>query len=200
MTGKSTRPLGIPLRKSMADAIATIDEQEMSRDLAREKLETLKASSRLQAVGRKASSGQSSGSLAENSASAVARQAYTRAWQLAEEGLQDFALSFADFMLLSGPATVVIFIIRLFGGNLFGGSGSITFREVSVPRIPGYSIPEGTYKAGKVFLIGIISGLIYSLILLLIVVLVNPLLIVQIGLCGIFGPLVNFFGSEACSL
>lgn len=136
---------------------------------------------------------------ATGQAQAVARQAYIRVWQYAEEGVQDFALSFADLMLLSGPATLMIFLIRFIGGNIFGGAGTITFREISVPRIPGYSVPEGTYKAGKILLIGLITGLLYALILLVVIALANPLLILQIGLCSVFGPIVSLFGSSVCS-
>lgn len=132
--------------------------------------------------------------------SAFARQAYTRVWQLTEEGVQDFALSFMDLMLFSGPAAVAMFVTRLIGGNLLGGSGTISFREVTVPRIPGYSsVLEGAYKGGKVLLIGLVTGLIYSIIILLVVMISNPGLIVKIGLCSIFGNLVSFFGSTVCS-
>lgn len=132
-------------------------------------------------------------------AQTAARSAYTRIWQLAEEGIQDFALSFADLMLISGPAAVTMFMVRFLGGNVFGGSGTATFRDISVPRIPGYSIPEGTYKAGKVFLIGLFSGVIYTVIFLVVVALANPDLIFQIGLCSAFGGLMSFFGSTVCS-
>lgn len=139
------------------------------------------------------------GEVATN-ASAVARQAYARVWQLAEEGVQDFALSFMDLMLISGPAAVAMFVTRLIGGNLFGGSGTISFREVTVPRIPGYSSAlEGAYKGGKVLFIGLVTGLLYSIIILLVVMISNPGLLVQIGLCSIFGNLVSFFGSTVCS-
>ncbi|GEM_PF-2983157 len=132
-------------------------------------------------------------------AQTVARTAYTKVWQLAEEGIQDFALSFADLMLLSGPAAVTMFLIRLIGGNVFGGSGTVTYREMSIPRIPGYSVPEGTYRAGKVFLIGVVSGSIYLVIFFLAVAIANPGLILKFGLCSAFGGIISFFGSTVCS-
>lgn len=131
----------------------------------------------------------------EQSASSVARQAYTRVWQLAEEGVQDFALSFLDLMLISGPAAVVMFIVRFVGGNLMGGSGTIRFREVSVPRIPGYpDAMTGIYNFGKVALVGFLSLLIYGVLAIIIVFIAKPELILQMGFCSFFSGLTKILG------
>lgn len=133
----------------------------------------------------------------DQSASALARQAYTRVWQLAEEGVHAFAFSFLDLMLLSGPAALVMFVVRFVGGNLMGGSGTIRFREASVPRIPGYpDAISGIYIFGKILLIGLLTGLIYALIIFVIILLVNPGLLAQIGWCIYFDGLLKLIGAQ----
>lgn len=138
-----------------------------------------------------------SAAIVEGSTSALARQAYTRVWQLAEEGVHAFAFSFLDLMLLSGPAALVLFVVRFVGGNLMGGSGSIRFREASVPRIPGYpDAISGIYIFGKILLIGLLTGLIYALIIFVIILLVNPGLLAQIGWCIYFDGLLKLIGAQ----
>lgn len=132
-------------------------------------------------------------------ASTAARQAYTRAWQLAEEGVQDFALTFMDLMLISGPAALAIFLTRLIGGNVLGGAGTISFREVTVPRVPGYSLAEGTYKFVKLAVIALVTGIIYLGIIFVVAMLTNPELLVQFGVCVLFGPILGFFGNTSCT-
>ncbi len=134
---------------------------------------------------------------AEQGASAVARQAYTRVWQLAEEGVHAFAFSFLDLMLISGPAALVMFVVRFVGGNLMGGSGTMRFREASVPRIPGYpDAISGIYIFGKILLIGLLTGLIYALLIFVIILLVNPVLVAQIGFCIYFDGLLKLIGAQ----
>lgn len=246
----------------MADAVATTNDLQVSRELARAKLETLKSGRRgragqdyyganestiqqdlggdtvenisarknvpesveqntrldqfrenvserarrfgqlraQRAARRGEISGEQTEARANAEASAFARQAYSRVWSLIEEGVEDFALSFLDFMLISGPTAVGIFIVRLIGGNLMGGAGTVSFRGVSVPRIPGYTtIPEGIYRFGKVLLIGLISGLIYFTIIFVVILLTNPQLIVQQLLCSIFSGVLKFIGITVCT-
>lgn len=237
----------------MADAVATTNELQFSRQLAREKLDQLKSGRRGRAgaeyFGAKESTikqdlgrdtvndfaegttvpesienndrlddfrqnvdarAQRYGQLralraarrgeiasAERSASDFARQAYTRVWQLAEEGVHAFAFSFLDLMLLSGPAALVMFVVRFVGGNLMSGSGTIRFREASVPRIPGYpDAISGIYIFGKILLIGLLTGLIYALIIFVIILLVNPGLVSQIGWCIYFDGLLKLIGAQ----
>lgn len=128
-----------------------------------------------------------------NAAQIAARQAYTKGWQYVEEAVEDFALTFADLMLLSGPLVVLIYLTRLLVGNINRGGGTIGFRGFTVPRVPGYSMVEGIYRTAKVLLIGLISGAIYSAILLVGFVVTHPGLVFQIGLEIITNVIRGFF-------
>lgn len=144
--------------------------------------------------------GQTPAQTATATASAFAQQAHRRVWQLIEEGVEDFAFTFLDLMIFSGPAAVAIFLTRLIGGNIFRGSGTISFRDVTVPRIPGYaSIGEGAYRAVKVAAIGLISGLVYATLVILIIGITKPDILFKLGLCSMFGEIIKMFG-KSCSL
>lgn len=243
----------------MAEAVATPEELNISRELAREKLQTLKAGRRsraevdyfgqtgrpdsvalgrsfvndepgappeaiensrtfkqfrenmperarrygqimaLRATKQRNLTAAQAARVEQQAVSAFAKQAYTRIWQMTEEGIEDFALSFMDLMIFSGPAVIMMFLVRLFGGNLFGGSGTVSFREITVPRIPGYGAAEGFYRVGKVLFIGLITGLIYTLFFFIVTFIAHPELIAKMALCPMFNPILSFVGIDTCT-
>lgn len=129
-----------------------------------------------------------------NAAQLAANQAYRRGWQYGQEAVEDLAFSFIDFTLISGLAMLLIYSIRLVVGNFFGGGPQIKFREFSMPLVPGYTIVEGIYRTAKALIIALITGVIYSALLIAGYIATHPWDVIK----GIFTETVcwlfKFFG------
>lgn len=120
---------------------------------------------------------------------AGAQRGYARVWDSIQESLEDTALSFADLMLLSGPASLGLYLLRLLGGHV------IRPKMKGVQIIPPYSLPTFVYHSTKNILIALFVGFIYLVIIVLVYLINNKCkaaeLISDELLAGILSPLVG---------
>lgn len=128
--------------------------------------------------------------------SLAAQLAYTKGWQYVQEGVEDFAIAFADFMIFSGPAAILIYFIRLVVGTFYSGGPSVSFRNISVPLVPGYSVVEGLYRTLKIIWIALISGAVYAALIFTAYIFVHPQDAVKLALYSVFCWLSSFFGGK----
>lgn len=129
-------------------------------------------------------------------AQAMARQAYARVWDVAQEALED--LSFAFFGLLSVVTIVplvAIYLTRWIGGFGMNGVRNITFRDMSVPLVPKYDWITGPMHTFKLLLVVIISGIIFVIALGLVMAIGGYLK----SWCGWMGLVLNSFLPGLCS-
>ncbi|MBI5467212.1 MAG: hypothetical protein HY975_03290 [Candidatus Kerfeldbacteria bacterium] len=131
--------------------------------------------------------------VAMEEAKAFVEQAYKRVWQAAQEGVEDVALSFADFFLFSGPATIILYFTRWIGGNVMGGMlrKNITppppynalVPSIDVQLVPSYSTsdPLDLIRHAKLFIIGGITVVIYGFIVMLLYMVTHPSQVAQVA-------------------
>ena len=89
-------------------------------------------------------------------ANAAILQAYTRGWQYAQEAVEDFAFTFTDFMLVSGPAVILIFLVRMIVGNWMNGGPQISYHGISVPMVPPMGWVEATFRTAKFLFVAVV--------------------------------------------
>ncbi len=146
----------------------------------------------------------------------TAKKVYKRGWQIAQEVVEDMALSLSDFFLFTGPAVVGLYLIRWIGGNMMGG---LFVKEVTLPAllgqgqgeqkfyvqlIPGYSIddPIDYVRHIKFLVVAAITGIIYGIIFLILYLALNPTEAAKLGLKALtaglsaVNPIVNLFLSK----
>ncbi|MFC1687169.1 hypothetical protein ACFL0L_01145 [Patescibacteria group bacterium] len=88
------------------------------------------------------------------------------AWTLVHETLENTALSFLDFMVISGPFTILVFILRLFA-PLYNKLATFRFRGIEVPLIPSFTLQMLVPRAAKTLLVAMITFIVYSSVYLL---------------------------------
>ena len=128
-------------------------------------------------------------------ASQAAQSGYVKVWQFTQEAVEDLALSFVDFMIISGPLVMILFFLRLVVGNMLNGGSEINYKGVRVPFVPPMGIVEGIFRSGKFLFISIISLTVYATGGTVLYVLTNPVeslsilseLVKSIGLGNIIG-------------
>lgn len=129
------------------------------------------------------------------------RRTYRRRWQYAQEGVENLAFSFVDLMIISGPVVLLFFFARFVVGNLYSGGPTVSFRSTKVPLVPGYTVVEGLYRTAKFLFIGLITGAVYSAIIMAGYVYTHPLETIKLAVLSAFCWLSSFFGvvaSAAC--
>lgn len=119
----------------------------------------------------------------------VVEQVYKQAWQNAQEAVEIWALSFADFLLISGPLTVALYISRWMFGNMMGElfkkeveipfSGAITGGEptkISIKIFPPYTLSDiqDHERHAKILVIGSATLIIYGFIIMLLYYITHP--------------------------
>lgn len=104
------------------------------------------------------------GSLTGTAATEAANQAVRRGWTAIHEFLEDTSLSFIDFMILSGPLTIIVLVGRFFGALIFSDVFTIKIKGIKVSMLPQLSAAEAALRVSKTFLIALIIGLEWLLI------------------------------------
>lgn len=145
--------------------------------------------------------------LAMEEAQAFVEQAYKRVWQSAQEAVEDFALSFADFFIFSGPAALAIYFARWIGGNVMGGmlrktiSAPAPFNtlvpSIEVQLVPSYSVadPLDLVRHIKILIIGGLTLLVYGFIVMLMYMISHPDLVAKIAALHVWQSIINLFQS-----
>lgn len=166
--------------------LAADEQQDAARRLQRDKVDARREQQRSAGQGRR-SAGASGESRNVEAAEAAAEQLVRRGWQTAQEVAEDTALSFADFLIISGPTAIILYAVRWIGGNLMGRlftkritpplPYSLVIPSVTVPLVPGYSIadPLDHLRHVKIFLIAALTLVVWGFILILLYYVTHPL-------------------------
>jgi hypothetical protein len=111
-----------------------------------------------------------------------------RLWQITQEAIEDIAISFADFMLISGPAVVLLYSTRWVFGNMMGNLFTISppgyvsrllpagAGDVKIPLVPGYALDEpfDYVRHMKFIYIGAMTLLLYGFLIMLMYFVLHP--------------------------
>lgn len=95
-------------------------------------------------------------------------------WTIIHETLEETALSFVDIMLISGPLTIGVFILRLCS-PMYGRLATVRFKGVEVPLIPSFTLTMLIPRGSKTLLIAVISFCIWSAIIMLFYFATHPI-------------------------
>ncbi len=142
----------------------------------------------------------------EQAAETAAEHLVRRGWQTAQEVVENLALSFADFLIISGPTAIILYATRWIGGNMMGGllrksispppPYNLLIPSVTVPLVPGYDIadPLDHLRHAKIFLIAALTLVVWGFILILLYYVTHP---VQ-AVFDAFKTLVTLLKDIAC--
>ncbi len=106
-------------------------------------------------------------------ATKAALEVSRKGWGMVHESLEDTALSFVDFDIISGPATIIVYLVRL-GAYLYGRIVTVNVQGVKVPFIPTFTMPELVVRSSKTLIIAIMTIAVWGIIYLTIWILTSP--------------------------
>lgn len=73
---------------------------------------------------------------------------YKKGWQWLQEAVEDWALSFTDFFLLSGPVNIALYMSRWVFGNMMG---SLFTKSIKAPLPQAIQGDQQLYVKVKIF-------------------------------------------------
>lgn len=127
------------------------------------------------------------------------KTAYKRMWHSAQEAAEDTALSFGDFMIISGPIVIALYVSRWVFGNMMGNlftrqitlPGALPVNgkapQVEVHMVPGYEVGDmlDYVRHMKFLLVGAITLMIYGFMAIVLYYTFRPTELVKLGLKGL---------------